>query len=229
MKLAIRIQHHPKRQTYLKILLSLLDKTDNLEIIEDNISTWSGCQKAIKSMKPDDTHILVLQDDILVCKDFIKTVENIIELNKFPVTFFSPKEIIRRAVMFNTNWVAISVWFMAQAYLMPREMALDFVEWSNRHCKGAKLVDDERLAMYFYYHNQKVFATSPCLVEHLGWYETTIADRMNFHYKKIAGRVSQYFIGVDESGLSIDWKGSVDRPLIDEDRPSSLFGENYLP
>lgn len=227
MKLAVRIQHHPSRNVYLKILLSLLDKKTNLQIIEDNISTWSGCQKAIKSLGPKDTHLLVLQDDILICKDFIKTVEQIATLGVSPVTFFSNREVVRNAIRFQTNWVKIHVWYMAQAYLLPRDMAFDFLEWSNRHCKPL-LVDDERLAMYFYYHGLPVYSTSPNLVDHLGWFETTIGNRDNFDYRKIVGRVSQYFIGVEESGLSIDWKNTLNRPLIDEYRPPSLFVENYI-
>lgn len=228
MKLAIRIQHHPSRNVYLKILLSLLDKKTNLKVIEDNISTWSGCQKVIRSLGPKDTHILVLQDDILICRDFIKTVEKIADLGVAPVTFFSNRDVVRNAIRFQTNWAKIHVWYMAQAYLLPKEMAFDFLEWTEKHCRTNKLVDDERLAMYFYYHNQPVYTTSPNLVDHLGWFETTIGDRDNFDYRKIVGRVSQYFIGVEQSGLSIDWSKSLDRPLIDEYRPPSLFVENYI-
>jgi len=229
IKLAVNIQHSPKRNRLLQHLLFSLDGFKPTNIIEDTVSCWSGCQKCLTTYPVGTTHILVMQDDVIACPDFIKTVKKIISiLPDKPITFFCRDEIILAAKQRKQNFALLKVWFMAQAYVMPVAMAQDLVAWGNKHINPARTIDDENMAMYFLHHGIKVYATAPSLVDHLGWQSTTITDRDGDRYFDVNRRVARWFIGYDESGLKIKWDENLDDLPVANFGDWSMFCENYV-
>ena len=228
MKLAIRIQATNKRQRWVDTLLYLLNDRRAKAIFDNRLQLWNGAKTTLLSYNKTHTHMLVLQDDVLPCKDFIKTVEKIIEiLPDQPITLFSNKEAILEAKNRGINWVKLRKWLMAQTYIMPISIIEDFLIWEARHIKPEIYYDDNRWAMYFFYHKKRVWATAPSLVEHLGWNNTSLRNYTPSFIFEPRNRMAKWFIGFENSGLSIDW--SKLEAYEDLDGQNSDFCHYYIP
>lgn len=213
----VRIQHTQNRPRQLEMLLNSLktDKHHNVKvsIVEDNENCWSGCQKALNC---EADYICVLQDDVLVCKDFLPTLEKLVKLvPDKPITLFCQREMADRAREWQRSWLTMKLWFYAQGYIFPKELAKDFLDFAKRHTDD-RVIDDEKIATWLWKRGLRVWATMPSLVEHIGWNSTTIRSRNFDSYYKMAQRVAKYFIGYEKSGLDIDWNEGLDCPVQDE-------------
>jgi len=207
MKLAVRIQHHPSRVRHLALLENLLDET-RVEVIEDTTNTLSGCKKALSSIGSDDTHILVLQDDCLPSKDLIATCKKIIKvIPDKPITLFSAYPIVTRALKRKQTFAKANFFYGAVAYILPREIAKGFLEFSPRLIDTVTQ-DEIGLSVYFYTKGIETYITAPSLVEHLAWRESTLSDTNNRE-----NRIADSYLGLEKSGLDIDWQLD-DPPLL---------------
>jgi len=222
MKLAINIQATHKRDFWIKTLLFMLNDKRAKPCFDTTDSLWGGAKQTLQSYTPSTTHLLVLQDDILPCKDLIPTVERLIEiLPDEPITLFSNKNSILEARNLGLNWVALRKFLMAQAYIMPIPIIEDFLPWVEKHVKPEIYFDDNRWAMYFFYHKLLVRATVPSLVEHLGWGETTLRQVTPSYVFDFKNRMAKWFIGVENSGLDINWENT--DSFLDDDGSNSDF------
>ncbi len=219
---------------------------DRVEIItDDKNDLWNSCVKTLSNISEDVTHLLVLQDDILPCMDFVPTVERLIDLFPTePLTFFCNKKTQDQARIQGVHYVMLQKWLMAQAYVMPVAIIKDFLVWSDQHIKPELYFDDGKWSMYLYYKNIQVRATAPSLVEHLGWNETTLSgyqqqkpttvgsdgsiinvdtlhcpvQRNDFDYN---WRMARWFIGFENSATDINWENTaylLDRDTAEEYR-----------
>lgn len=225
----VRIQHTKNRERQLQMLLHSLetDKPHNVKvtIVNDDESCWSGCKKALTC---DADYICVLQDDVLVCKDFLPTIEKLVKLvPDKPITLFCQREKANQARDWTRSWLTMKLWFYAQGYIMPKALAKDFLEYAERHT-NQRNIDDEKIAIWLWKRDLRVWATMPSLVEHIGWNSTTIRNRDYDSYYKIAQRVAKWFIGYEKSGLDIDWKEGLDCPVQDEDGRWEQLVDNYV-
>lgn len=233
MKLTINIQHTPKRPRHLKMLLDTLEPDDDtvVNVIEDDVSTWSGCKKCLTKYDPDTTHILTLQDDVVVCRDFIKTAKLVASLRPInTITLFTPNQMVTQAIREKRHWLRLKIWFMAQGYIMPVATAQNIIKFAEEHTRPDHHIDDEKMAMYFYVKNEYVWATVPSLVDHLGWGSTTIQGREVWSdYFEPSRRVARCFPGVENSALDIDWTQGLSNPLTHDNGDFSCFASNYVP
>lgn len=225
MKLAVRIQHVESRPHWVKVLDQLIDH--RAQIIS-NGSCWDTAKKCLQSVEPDDTHVLVLQDDVIPCQDFIATVEKIVTMMPDEaITFFTYNRHVPDAMKQGWNWLRMRLWFMAQAYVFPVPMANDIISWSEANVKPEVVADDERYAMYFVTHNRYVYATAPSLVEHLGWNNSSLNRYSDHHAFEAKRRTASRFIGFEESGLSIDWSRWKGCP-IDDHYQGGMFTQWFI-
>lgn len=231
-KLRIVVQHHPDRKRHLSYLLHGLQLThrDNYVVSENDGGTWNACQQALDKFGEGDTHILVLQDDVLPCRDLVKAAERIAEIaGDQPITLFTNNPRATGAVATGYTFLQMNVWFMAQAYILSREFVANFLEWDKLHAIGGRMADDEHLALYCFCNKIPVLATVPSLVEHLGWRTTTIDERRpNKRYLDVSRRVASTFHGFENSALDIDWAVGFKNPQIDR-APGKwdIFGKWY--
>jgi GR25 family glycosyltransferase involved in LPS biosynthesis len=229
----IRIQHHHSRQRHLKLLMTSLE-TDishktKVSVVEDEVSCWSGCKKALQSgIESGADYICVLQDDVLACRDFIPTIEKITKIvSDKPITLFTPNDMAGTARSWQRSWMTIKLWFYAQGYILPRDMAIDFLEFADKHTND-RTIDDEKLAIWIWKRDLRVWATMPSLVEHIGWHSTTIRSRSYDAYYNFDKRVAKYFIGYERSGLDVDWHEGIDCPVQDEHGAWKQLVDNYV-
>ncbi len=235
LQLAVRIQHVPERKRWADYLHQMLSESETyplqIKTVEDDKhELWSGAKKTLQSFGPRDTHVLVLQDDVLPCRDLIPAAEKIMELlPNSPVTMFSPGDWQAVAKIKNLNWATLKVWRMAQCYLVPVGLIKDFLEWSEKHINPKIYFDDDRWAMYLFANEILTYATNPSLVEHLGWNQSTLTGYQPGHVFETRNRIAKNFIGFENSALDIDWSKDLDKPLEIRDGTWSEFVQNYLP
>ena len=79
-KLAIRIQATDRRKRWADLMPTILKDRRTEVIFDDTRTLWGGAQKTLMSYDRDDTHMLLLQDDILPCRDLVKTAQCLTEL-----------------------------------------------------------------------------------------------------------------------------------------------------
>jgi len=174
---------------------------------DDSGTSWGGLKGLIESIDSDPTHVLVIQDDVIVCKEFLQTVEKIVELHPDKtISFFSPYQEIEKAIRRRQSFIQVDVFYYAQAYVMPIDKVKDFYWFSAEHISPKITQDDRRLAMYHLYHQDPVWVTAPSLVEHLAWDTTTTSSEKGQLPKlKQEARTARRFIGLENSGLDLDW------------------------
>lgn len=151
----------------------------------------------------------MLQDDILPAKNLIETVKWLIELiPDSPISLFSATDLTTRCKLEGKHWATTDVWYGMQGYILPMDMAQDFVAWCDKYLKDDIRADDIRMATYLYQHRIKTYITAPSLVEHLAWETSTMSEgKLTKH-----NRVANWFIG-DGDPLDIDWSEGIDEPV----------------
>jgi hypothetical protein len=195
----------------------VFDSTGNL---------WESAKRTLTNYPKGTTHVLLLQDDVLICDNFMPAVRQIVDaLPDKPITLFSNRVSIENARAAGVHYVQLTKWLMAQTYIMPVSIIDDFIAWAELHIKPSIYFDDNRWAMYFYYHGMKVWATAPSLVEHIGWNATTLRpyneafDRNN--------RMARWYIGIQKSALDIDWHDT--RSIEDNEAVTGDFTHYLIP
>ncbi len=218
-RLGLRIQTVPERARWRGLIFDQIlaeykqkfkgsHSLSSIKIIEDSEhNLWDCAKRALSSHESEDTHLLIMQDDILPCRDFIATALKLITLRpESPITLFSNKETIMEAKRLNLHWVELKRFLMAQCYIMPVPMIKDFLTWEAQHVDPKIYFDDNRLGMYFFYNNISTFATAPSLVEHIGWNETTLTGYNPGHDFEPRLRMAKWFIGFENSGYGVHWE-----------------------
>jgi len=226
MKLAIRIKHNPyaahvNRDQWLKVMVMILNDP-RVKVYNDSAGNpyQSICGLFDDVIKENPTHLLVLEDDVLPCFNFISTVEKIIKtLKNEPVTFFTNSKAINVALKDEINWIRLKIWYYTQSYVMPFKLMGNMLSWIDKNVDDdARHSDDERIAMYFYFHNRFVYATAPSLVEHIGWNSSSLKhDRPEEYMNSRDLRTAKKFIGVDKNPDEIDWTKTIKRAVFDYD------------
>ncbi len=229
------IQSVERRNRTRQIIESLIDYPFEVNL-DTGGNSWTGLQGCLeKARKNPQEYTMILQDDILVCRDFIPAAEKIIKLlpNEF-ITFFSPNPITQS--MFLTCFARIKVWYFAQAYCFPTFWIDEFLEF-NKNVVDSLYNDDVRWAIFLLFKKKYAHATVPSLVEHICWKETTLNkhERSTMAKYKVESRIAQNFIGIESSALDIDWRlpekfrtddtGSLEQFMHKIKDPTKLLGQ----
>lgn len=224
MKLAIRIKHNPKatrvdRKEWLNVMKAILNDP-RVQIYNDSAGDpyQSICGLYGDVVKENPTHLLVLEDDVLPCFNFIPTVENIIKtLKNEPITFFTNSRAVNIALKDEIHWIKLKIWYYTQSYVMPFKLMGNILSWIDKNVDDDdRHSDDERMAMYFYFHNRFVYATAPSLVEHIGWNSSSLKhDRPEEYMNSRDLRTARKFIGVDKNPGDIDWTRTIKNAIFD--------------
>ena len=177
---------------------------------------WRNYQATLRSLLASDaTHGVVLQDDVVVCRNFAPAVEQIAQANPdTPVCLFlgglpqrTGRNALRAAKM---GYSYCDVYFRdfcpVVAMLWPKHKAQEFMDWAGEapslpgylHPRS----DDAVVGRWMVATKQLIRATVPSLVEHEDMVPSLIGRPARFG--KDRGRVARMFIG-DADPLQIDW------------------------
>lgn len=212
----IIIQHHPSRNRHLSLLRVFLETTDSITIISDDISSASSCTKCYQAI--EDDYALILQDDILPCKDLVKTCHKLIKLKPHSIiSLFSANVVIEQALHRKRHFVKIDRLYGLCAYIIPRWIAKLYLEY-EKDIKPNIRADDVRLSMLIKDKPNMIdaYLTAPSLVEHLGFFDSVqrVESGRIGRQNVIDYRIANYFIGFENSGLSIEWEQNINDPII---------------
>lgn len=168
-----RIQHHPSRD-----ISELLARLPEAEVITDEISPWSGYQVCLTDLPSAVTHVAVLQDDVLLCRDFREKVERVIEKRPENVislfvgglggpTKMAFHEAMRKGESFSVVNSTRIVHVVGMIW--PRHLAESILAWVEENkIPGPKppRSDDASVGFWSLRTNNQILATVPSLVEH---------------------------------------------------------------
>lgn len=183
MRIAIRVQHAVGRDAPLARLLPLLPP--EVEVVTDDLAIerpnpWRGFSLCFQDLPTRATHLCVLQDDALPCRDFDKRLRAAIKEKPNDVICLfigglpgQTRKLFYEALARGDRWSP--VYFQGIHHVVgtiwPVRHARDFVEWvENNKVPGPNPPkSDDAVVGYWARKNRRtvqVWATVPCLVQH---------------------------------------------------------------
>ena len=156
---------------------------------------WWNAKRCWESgLATKNTHHLVLQDDVIVCKDFVTGVLDVIYA--FPNEIISLFSIPRKKFDGSCRWgISEGVWGLG--VVMPRNVLEKFLIWEKENIKPEFKHDDSRISLFCVKNKRTVKVPFPNLIDHQD-------------VKSIVGntwskpRVSSDFMG-ERSPHNFDW------------------------
>lgn len=178
----------------------------------DKAGPWPVSRKAWKMAgRKGATHQLVLQDDVIPCRDFVKTLLKLVELKPdVPIGIYANRKVVETARTAGSSWALIPDGAWGQAVLLPVALAWDFLRWERAHVTAhgefVKKHYDTRVAMWLLKTKRPMWATVPSLIEHIA----PSRSLLGFSHSR---RVARWFAGADKSGLDFDWSQGLENPI----------------
>jgi hypothetical protein len=234
--LSVVIMAHPKRADFVEELRGRLDRPDVPVVWDEKNDRWDTGRRSMLAYDPACSHHLVIQDDILVCRDPIASFQRALEfVPDAPLCGYVGRwrpeiETVGRAVAqadkVGASFITMPTLNWGPAIAVPTSSIPEMIAYCD------PLVDvlnyDKRLSRYWELSRQiRVWYTWPSLVDHAdgpslvpGRYGTDRAMRAR-------SRVAHHFIGEEISGVDHDWTGPVvDSLAAGEGRPRILVYRN---
>jgi hypothetical protein len=186
---------------------------------------WSWRLCWIAGLATGADHVLVIQDDVLPCRDFLGGVQQAIQHRPEDILgFFTVRRIQAEALEVHKSWIKSKTTWV-QALVIPSATLPDFLEWSAAHIDPDYYSCDRRLTCYQLKKATPAFVSAPSLVEHIGSARSLIG-----HGKLPKPRLASRFIGEDVSALTIDWDARLNDPLRDStDRWLPIYEKHFIP
>lgn len=217
-RVAARIQAHPSRSHLWPPLIKALEPLP-VEVSvhsSDPPSPWDGYRQALTD-PPDCTHLLLLQEDVAVCRNFPLAVERIAEAKPDnPVCLFLswlPNPIVRDAriaIKRNERYIVARAakFCPVVAVLWPAAAIERFLSWAETaklpgH-PGNVRSDDAVLGEWIRRARETVWICLPSLVQHPDMVPS-VKGRQNASWGKDRGRTALQWIGPDRDPLEFDW------------------------
>lgn len=225
--LSIAIQHTPHRadrRKWAKAMIEQLRREDPgipLAVIEDTRleGCWPTYRRSLEAAG-NASHHLVLQDDLGLCRDFIRSVKEVIRVRpKNLIALYTNASSVFKARERGEAWVEKSG-VSGPAVIWPSELIGEFLRWQDAHIDPDFLFDTVRVSMWLIKTSKRAFATVPSLTQHLGCESSTMG--LNSPTK-----VATWFIGEDQSALDIDWSLGVSSPVKDGSNVRQEWWEHF--
>lgn len=205
MKLSVAIMAHPRRSTYVEELRGQLGR-DVPVVWDRNNDRYDTGRAAVLACDPGATHHLVLQDDAILCRDFLAAAERAAEVvPDEPISFFyshgsnqahqRTNQIARTTRM--PSWVRFEGPWWGVAVMFPTELIPEMVRHAD--APRATRAYDKRLSLALRRMNVACHYVLPSLVDHRLDGPSMIEGREQEDRRAIA------FIGREKSGLSLPW------------------------
>lgn len=217
MAIVYRVQHAEGRDEPLHRLLAQMPAETTIindhEI--DDPNPWRNYKRCLSDLPSDATHVLVIQDDAVVCRNFREAVARVVAAR--PDTVISlfvgglrnrtQREFLR-ALKADYRWVPIHFRDIHHvvALVWPISLAVEFLAWAETaRLPGHRITprsDDAIIGTWARLTHHQVWACVPSLVEHPDDVPSTVGLRAAAGQDR--GRVALAWIGEGDP-LSLDW------------------------
>lgn len=175
LRLATAVMTHPARRAQAEIMRHRYPELD-IEIVFDpepdaEPATLRTARAAWASVPAGATHLLVLQDDVILCDGFLQSaLEAVGTRPDDAITLFASwtmesAQAIRLAALDGSSWTpVIDDWTPTQALILPADLALAFAE----HCAELPdwMPDNRAMATFLSSAGVTTYACIPSLAEH---------------------------------------------------------------
>lgn len=213
--LAVRVQSHPSRRETRERLLAGLDGL-LVQVVEDSSqppNPWQGYQKCLSDLR-GYSHVLIIQDDAVVCKNFPEAVsriaaakpDNVVSLFVGGLKGRTTRDFL---VALDRRDSYTNIYFRdihhVVAVLWPAAQAKAFLDWTkNNDIPGTPKPrsDDAVFGAWARLTRNRILCTVPSLVQHPDDVVSTIGLRNRAGSDR--GRVAVHYIG-DGDPLELDW------------------------
>ena len=225
--LSIAIQHTPHREDRRQWARAIIEQLQNenpdvpIAVIEDTQceGCWPTYRRALEAAV-DASHHVVLQDDLGLCRDFIRSVKEVIRVRpENLIALYTNATSVLTARERGESWIE-KAGVSGPAVVWPSGLIGEFLQWQDRHIDSSFEFDTVRVSMWLIKTSKRAFATVPSLTEHLGCESSTLG--LNSRSK-----VAAWFIGEDRSALDIDWSLGVSTPVKDGSNVRPEWWEHF--
>lgn len=210
IKLSTTIMAHPKREKYVKEIQEKLGKEVHVEW-DQGISLWDTARRAWLSYDKAATHHLVLQDDAILSKDLIPTLEEALQTISDQIVSIctidyrmrdDDRKNYKLKYKNGQRWYLKTDILSGVATIVPTEYIEDMINY----CDTLKSKhDDIRIINYCKLHDAQVHHSVPSLVDHRP--SSKNKSLVQNHDNRNRGeRQALIFIGEENSGLDLDWE-----------------------
>lgn len=202
-KLEVRIVAVPQRRAGVEYLLKRLDceatvywDYGKIGCINNSLRAWSD------PVKPDTTHLAVLQDDVDVVDDFSKHVESIARVHGDAILAVIECEIKPDEAKEGTPYIVMrNQNFRGCGIVMPVKHIQPFLDFYH-HAIPAYPHDDSAIGIFSFLNDITALATYPALGQHLGAHDSVISKVHNAHNSQ--SRISKLWTGQKIEGVNWD-------------------------
>lgn len=213
--LSVAVMAHPKREAMVNELLDWLDWPATVAWDQVNDRHDTGA-RAMGAFDPGCSHHLVVQDDVVPCRDLVAGAERALERTPgdVPVSLyvgtarpFGPE--IAAAVRFaggHSSWLIMEGLYWGPAVIVPTPLIPPMLAW---YARSTLQNYDRRMSGWFQRQGLPTWYTWPSLVDHRG-------DDSLVH-NAAPGRRAHRFAGRDFSALDLEWTGGIVQ-LVDTDK-----------
>jgi hypothetical protein len=214
MSLSVAVMAHPKRAPFVeKLLCQLPDARVVWDVRGDR---WDTGRRSMLAHEPEADWHVVIQDDAILCRDFLAGVEAVLaHVPQVPVSFYTGKcrphgaavaNAVRDAKALGRPFVAMPGPLWGVAVALP--VALIEAMVTNCDRWPGILNYDARMATHFAASRIECWHTVPSLVNHrVGPGNPSLVPGRG----SSPARVAHNWIG-DRSPFDIDWSGGALRP-----------------
>jgi hypothetical protein len=188
-KLAVRIMAVRSRKPMVDRLLAQLGMDESIVFYDDEGLGCIGNALRIwgTPLKDDESHLLVLQDDVEVVNNFVEIATKCI--NQFPKAIFGFFNYTLRyedkqrespyVLMKNHN-------VKGESMLIPKEYIQGYIDFYNSELRAKNYPhDDATCRMYALLNDIPVFSTIPCLVNNLCPVNSVMGHNDANHYSRV--------------------------------------------
>jgi hypothetical protein len=216
--LSVAIMAHPMRQMFIPDLLAALGDPDIPVVWDRWADRWDTGRRAMLAYDPACTHHVVIQDDVVPCRDLleglVKALERIpsnaplcgyVGRYKPPPPFLldaietASREAASYLTMHTLNWGPLIA------------VPTDAIPAMIAHGDELPTISnyDRRLSRYWELdRGVRVWYTWPSLVDHRES-PSVVPGRPMARPGHPGGRVADHFLGRDRSALKVNWDGPV--------------------
>lgn len=211
MTVSVAVMAHPKRAAMVDELLADLDRPAKVVWDEINDRHDTGI-RAIEAFDPTASHHLVIQDDVLPCRDLVAGVEAAAAYvpDGHPASFYVGRvrpfagrvqEAVDAAE--GASWIVMDGIYWGPAIMVPTVCIDELARWFRSPQARRVQNYDKRTSTWFERQGLACWYSWPSLVDHRG--DESLVRRSD------AIRRAHRFAGEGVSAKSIDWSGPVAR------------------
>src|SRR6266404_5724186 len=194
IRLSIAIQHTPARadDPVFKQLVSDLPMATVVtdpDPQNDYASTWRTYRECLRSTPFNATHRLILQDDVRVCRNFVKGVEAAIQsrpdsLLSFFISMMPQYSATANAQAWDRGdaWSALDTreWTPSQALCWPAFLIGPMIRHADANpIMGSYTADDQVVGQFLRGRGMNALASVPSLVQHVHAEQTSLDGSVN--------------------------------------------------